>query len=810
MLWPMLIMWLFCAQGTQSPSAIEGLVLNASEESSQGIHDGMGFDMYGGTSISRHRCSARELMPHAAASTLDEGESHGEEEIAGATEGGSMKRPERFFHCGGAGVLILFAILILPFGTTARGQSAREKLKQLEAEPSPVAARQPSLPSPAVHTSTPSAQKNAPAKRGQATHPQSVEVAAISSPAGAPSPAAPSDSRPPIEAQDVAWWPFLVAILLVGSGIGILFANRKRLAFIGNVSIRIQVTVVAIVAVLPLLLVVFLNLLPEIRAQLTTEKIQACRQLVDVAYSSLADYAAMADRGQITSDQAQQLAIHHVSGLRYNENDYFWINDLKPTMLMHPFKPELNGKDISENKDPNGKRLFVAMVDVCKRSGEGPVEYMWPKPGVDRPVPKVSYVRLFKPWGWIIGTGVYVEDIDRQVGDVRLGILLGTVLALLVSIVLGFLLGRMIQEPLFEVTERMGNADLSTEFNSSWRNEIGKLQKAFDGFVTSLRGALSQVNEASTSVASASAQISSSTEEMAAGSHEQTAQATAVAGAVEELVSSISENARSAAMAAETATQARAAAEQGGRVVDETVTEMRQIAEVVRQSATTVQELGKSSDQIGEIVEVIEDIADQTNLLALNAAIEAARAGEQGRGFAVVADEVRKLAERTTKATKEIAGMIRKIQSDTSGAVASMERGTTKVDDGIRLADRAGASLREIVDISQKVTEMVQQIAKANEQQSSVSSEIARTTEAISRVTSETATGTQQIAQAAEDLNRLTEHLQNLVGQFHLEGGNGHEPSIRTHSPAPEDTTRVSARPAARLTDKVAMNRRKA
>jgi methyl-accepting chemotaxis protein len=195
-------------------------------------------------------------------------------------------------------------------------------------------------------------------------------------------------------------------------------------------------------------------------------------------------------------------------------------------------------------------------------------------------------------------------------------------------------------------------------------------------------------------------------------------------------------------------------------------------------SAETVKELGKSSDQIGEIVSVIDDIADQTNLLALNAAIEAARAGEQGRGFAVVADEVRKLAERTTKATKEIAQMIKKIQTDTEGAVESMEQGTKEVESGIYLADKAGESLKDIVSISQKVTDMVSQIAVASEQQSSASEQISKNVEAISAVTSETASGTQQVARAAEDLNRLTENLQELVGQFKVAGGlraSGHE-----------------------------------
>ncbi|MDP1994836.1 MAG: methyl-accepting chemotaxis protein, partial [Ignavibacteria bacterium] len=216
-------------------------------------------------------------------------------------------------------------------------------------------------------------------------------------------------------------------------------------------------------------------------------------------------------------------------------------------------------------------------------------------------------------------------------------------------------------------------------------------------------------------------------------------------------------------------------AKEGGKVVNETIAGMNRISEVVRKSAETVNELGKGSDQIGEIVQVINDIADQTNLLALNAAIEAARAGEQGRGFAVVADEVRKLAERTTKATKEIAVMIKQIQKDTGGAVESMNKGTEEVEKGKVLADKAGASLKEIIIGVEEVVDMSTQVAAASEEQSSAAEQISKNIEAISSVTHQSAAGVQQIARAAEDLNRLTVNLQELTSGFTIDrtGGNG-------------------------------------
>ena len=314
--------------------------------------------------------------------------------------------------------------------------------------------------------------------------------------------------------------------------------------------------------------------------------------------------------------------------------------------------------------------------------------------------------------------------------------------------------------------KRFSEGDLTVRLEVQSDDEIGQLMRGFNESMQRLTMIVENVMRAVDATASASAQISSSTEEMAAGSREQSMQTTDVASAVEEMTKTIIENSDNARSTADMAESARSTAEQGAEVVTQTVDGMRRMASVVQSSAETVSALGRSSKQIGEIVSVINDIADQTNLLALNAAIEAARAGEQGRGFAVVADEVRKLAERTSTATREISDMIGSIQRETSSAVVAMEEGTREVSTSINLADRAGQSFSEISHAVHNVSSMVSHIAVACEQQSSASETISRSIQSISAVTSESSTGIDQIAQAAEDLNRLTENLHQLMSSF--------------------------------------------
>ncbi len=319
-----------------------------------------------------------------------------------------------------------------------------------------------------------------------------------------------------------------------------------------------------------------------------------------------------------------------------------------------------------------------------------------------------------------------------------------------------------------DLTISLSLSDSSKVENTNIVEYEKRLINGFNDSIIKMRETLKQIVEAINRTNEASSTISSSIEEMAAGTQEQSSQTSEVASAIEQMSRTITETAGNASTASGFANDSGKIAKDGGSVVSNTVEGMNRIAEVVLKASETVIKLGSSSQEIGEIIQVINDIADQTNLLALNAAIEAARAGEQGRGFAVVADEVRKLAERTTKATKEISEKITGIQSDTSVAVNSIEEGTSEVQKGKELANKASVALKSIIQGADKVVDTINQVAAAAEEQSSSAEEITRSIESINQVVNETALTIEQISKSAYELNGLTENLHGMISQFSI------------------------------------------
>ena len=344
-------------------------------------------------------------------------------------------------------------------------------------------------------------------------------------------------------------------------------------------------------------------------------------------------------------------------------------------------------------------------------------------------------------------------------------------IAIALSLLISIGMTRLILAPIkktIEVMEYITHGDLTKRVDILSKDEIGEMGNHFNSFVERLHETITKVAESSNKVASATNMLNSNAEQMAAAVEEVATQVNSVATASEEMSTTSSEIAQNCVMAAKSADKANTSAESGEVIVRETVETMNQIKEMVKQSAKINQNLGERSDQIGPVVGLINDIADQTNLLALNAAIEAARAGEHGRGFAVVADEVRKLAERTTEATKEIAQTIQAMQSETKSAVTSMEKGVREVEVGSEEAKKSGDALKDILMQISTVTTEVNQIAVASEEQTATTNEIANNIQQISEVMQQTARNIQENADAAAQLANLSKDLQKAIGQFRV------------------------------------------
>ncbi|MCL5237808.1 MAG: methyl-accepting chemotaxis protein [Nitrospirae bacterium] len=338
-----------------------------------------------------------------------------------------------------------------------------------------------------------------------------------------------------------------------------------------------------------------------------------------------------------------------------------------------------------------------------------------------------------------------------------------------ISVVISLIITRLITTSIKEaiqVTQKIAEGDLTQEVEVVSDDEIGQLLSAIKTMDEKLKSVLAETKSAADNLASASQELSASSEQMSRGMTEQSTRASQIAASSEEMSQTVVDIAKNSSNMASSAVETTRIAKDGEEIVSRSVQEVKAIADTVNESAKLMSDLGDRSRQIGDIIDVIKDIADQTNLLALNAAIEAARAGEQGRGFAVVADEVRKLAERTSKATAEIGGMIGAIQNEVERAVENMDSGTKRVEIGVEFSTKAGSALHSIVSSVEGLQSMVQQIASATEEMSTTSEQISGDIDMIASVSKETSSSSGQIAKSAADLARLSSGLQRVVAQF--------------------------------------------
>ncbi|MFA6014912.1 MAG: methyl-accepting chemotaxis protein [Gallionellaceae bacterium] len=536
-----------------------------------------------------------------------------------------------------------------------------------------------------------------------------------------------------------------------------------------SISIKTKLSFVILIVILSLLTLSIFALFTE-RSSLFEDRKVKTQHLVEAAYGILAYHYDLQNKGLLTEEQAKTASMSVIKSLRYQEKEYFWINDMAPHVLMHPIKPELDGKDVSEMKDPTGKHLFVEFVNVVKKDGAGFVPYLWPKPGLSEPVEKISYVKGFAPWGWVLGSGIYLDDVSAIFwNEAKWMLVIILALTLLVFVLLRVIIAS-ITSPLSDIQNAIkriqSSKDLSQRVQLKRNDEIGEIANSFNQMVESFQQIIQQVISGVNEVQKSSAQLYEASNKVSMSSQKQSDAAASMAAATEEMLVSIEQVSDNSKRTYSIAHHSGELSSQGEVIVNDAAEEMKKIADAVNISSVSINQLGEESNKISDIVKTIKEIADQTNLLALNAAIEAARAGEQGRGFAVVADEVRKLAERTGKSTLEISSMIEKIQAETTEAVAGMQEGTNRVIGGVEKAQQAGRSMSEIREGAGQVIAAVNEISNALGEQSSAGGQVAKGVENIAQMADENSAAVAEIAVTAERLSNLANSLQKVADQF--------------------------------------------
>ncbi|WP_447903160.1 methyl-accepting chemotaxis protein [Pseudomonas serbica] len=495
------------------------------------------------------------------------------------------------------------------------------------------------------------------------------------------------------------------------------------------------------------------------------------RHVVETVSGILRHFHNLEGQG-LDREQAQQRASAVIRELRYDRGDYFWIEDLDTRMVMHP-NANLEGKRMAGTRDPDGKALFDEMVTVANRDGSGLVHYRWPKPGSDVPLEKVSYVELFKPWGWIVGSGIYIDDVQvefrRQL--VQAFVIVMTIALLLSALIL--LIARSIASPLAQVVNAMeniasGEADLTHNLDSRWRDELAAVSRHFNGFTSKLRSVIGQSVQTADSLNKASHSLGEIAGDSQRHSQQQSQQMELVAAAIHEVSYAVQEVAKNAEHAANEVRQADQQARQGQHNIDSSLRQIDQLSETIGQAVEVIQSLAQESTQIGSVLEVIRAIAEQTNLLALNAAIEAARAGEQGRGFAVVADEVRLLAQRTQQSITQIQVMIERLQGNSQAAVKVINASSQAAQQTVEQARETGESLSQIITALRNLTQLNASMASATLEQSHVVEDINQNVIRAASLAHENALAADQSNEASQKLRQLAGQLNGLLGQFRV------------------------------------------
>ncbi|SEI16346.1 methyl-accepting chemotaxis protein [Pseudomonas asplenii] len=559
-----------------------------------------------------------------------------------------------------------------------------------------------------------------------------------------------------------------------------------------RLSLKAKVLSLAVLPVLLFAVVISVTTVLILQNQARTEVEETRLRLISNARATLQSYVAVAmtaikplyDAAAPGDQASRDQAIKLLSSIKYSKDGYFFGYDSQVVRLFKSDSPEGLGKSFKDTRDPNGVYVNRGLVEVAK-NGTHYLEYSSPLPGNESVlVPKLGYTEYLAKWDMAVGSSVNLDGIEAQVEVVRVkvnermeGVVLSivgiAVLVLLLIAVVGMVVANTILRPLLLMKANLddiaaGEGDLTHRLTITSQDELGQLAGSFNRFVEKIHGLVRQITEMTGQLTGLVSQVSDQANRSEEAMERQRHETDQVATAINQMSSAAQEVARSAQGAAIAAQQTDAEGQAAKRVVDGSIQQIHALVKDIRSSGVSLDSLQQDVTSIVSVLGVIRSIAEQTNLLALNAAIEAARAGEAGRGFAVVADEVRALASRTQQSTQEIQGMIDRLQSGTQLAVEAMRRSSEAGDGTSDKANEAGASLDTIAQLIGTINAMNAQIASAAEEQTAVAEEINRSVHQIAVAVDNVADQTQQGAQTSRSLADLGQRLGKLVGQFRI------------------------------------------
>ncbi|WP_321346656.1 methyl-accepting chemotaxis protein [Halopseudomonas oceani] len=511
--------------------------------------------------------------------------------------------------------------------------------------------------------------------------------------------------------------------------------------------------------------------LSHLHTEMKQDEVTKATHLVEVAHDLMEYYHKKEVSGELTGEQARQQALEALSALRYDGNEYFWVNDLDNIMIMHPLAPQTVGTDLSEAKNTDGVSVIREMVALARDKGTASFQYNWPKPGEKEPSQKIAAFKLFKPWGYMIGTGIYIDALQAKFQQALYTSLITALIITLVMFALLFIIGRSISQPLDKVVNAMrgiasGEADLTRRLDDDAHDELSQIASYFNRFNRNLADIIGQLGDSARQLISSSQQLDQISNNSLRDMSRQSERMELMATAINEITYGVQDVAQNANAAAQEVENANQGAANGRQQVEQTIHEIRLLSDSVNTAVQHMETLSTDANEITSVLDVIRNIAEQTNLLALNAAIEAARAGEMGRGFAVVADEVRNLAQRTQQSTEEIHNMISKLQTNTQTVVGVINESSRHSQASVDQVNEAGTALEQIAQSMEQLVALNASIASATTQQSTVVEDVNRNVTEAAELARETTDGARETAQAGQHLAGLGRQIDELVRRF--------------------------------------------